>query len=91
MAIFPKAASNWFYIWMKSAELAKIAFHQLIYTSASLLIANGIDIASVSRRLGHSNLTTTLNTYTHALEKIDRSASEAFDTIFIQAPDTLGL
>ena len=38
-------------------------FHDLRHTYASLLIAQGVDVAYVSRQLGYANITTTLNTY----------------------------
>lgn len=51
--------------------------HGLRHTSATLLIAQGMDIKTVSSRLGHSSTTVTLNTYTHALKKRDELASDA--------------
>ncbi len=43
-------------------------FHDLSRICASLLIAQGVDVAHVSRQLGHANITTTLNTYTHLFD-----------------------
>ena len=43
-------------------------FHDLRHTYASLLIAKGVDVAYLSRQLGHANITTTLNTYTHLFD-----------------------
>lgn len=47
-------------------EFGKITFHGLRHTAASNLIAEGVSIADVSKMLGHSTITTTLNIYTHA-------------------------
>jgi integrase len=44
-----------------------ITLHGLRHTHASLLISKGIDVAYVSERLGHSNVTITQNTYFHLL------------------------
>ncbi|AQA06445.1 hypothetical protein BVC93_16055 [Mycobacterium sp. MS1601] len=54
----------------------KFKFHGLRHTYASLCAAAGIDVADVSRNLGHSKVTTTLDIYTH-LFRTDDSASAA--------------
>ena len=55
--------------------------HELRHTAASLAIAAGADIISVSRMLGHSSPTVTLNRYGHlaegALEDVARRLGEA--------------
>lgn len=43
--------------------------HSLRHTNASLLIANGTDVATVSSLLGHAQVSTTLDIYTHAFDK----------------------
>lgn len=43
-----------------------ITLHQFRHSHATLLVSNGILINEVSRRLGHSNVSTTLNVYTHS-------------------------
>lgn len=48
-----------------SANLKRIRIHDFRHSCASLLISNGASISLVSKYLGHANLTTTLNTYTH--------------------------
>ncbi len=52
--------------------------HALRHTCASLSIANGADIVSVSKKLGHCNPSVTLNIYTHANEEAQRKAAEVF-------------
>lgn len=47
------------------ANLRKIRIHDFRHSCASLLINQGASIALVSKYLGHSNITTTLNIYTH--------------------------
>ncbi len=48
-------------------------FHSLRHTHASELIADGWDIESVSSRLGHADVSVTLQVYTHAFEAAGRS------------------
>ena len=55
----------------------KLNVHSLRHSNASLLIANGADVATVAGLLGHSQPSTTLNIYTHAFDKNKKAASEA--------------
>ena len=50
--------------------------HSLRHTAASLMIAGGTDPATVAGLLGHSQVSTTLDIYTHAFDKNKRAASE---------------
>ena len=52
--------------------------HKLRHTFASLAITNGADIVSVSQILGHSDVSTTLQTYSHANEESKLRAAEIF-------------
>lgn len=49
----------------QKANLRPITLHQFRHSHATLLLHNGIIINEISRRLGHSNPSTTLNIYTH--------------------------
>jgi integrase len=50
--------------------------HSLRHTTASLLIANGTDVATVAGLLGHSQVSTTLDIYTHSFDKNKKAASK---------------
>ncbi len=54
-------------------------FHSLRHTHATTLIENGANIKDVQTRLGHSKVQTTLDTYTHATEKMAEETVEIFD------------
>ena len=56
-------------------KLPIIRLHDLRHCTASLLIASGADIATVSRTMGHSKISTTLDVYTHSLRKNDATIS----------------
>ena len=62
-------------------KLPEIPLHGLRHTSATLLITQNTDIKTVSHRLGHSRTSTTLDIYSHSLEKTERAAAETLDHI----------
>ncbi len=67
---------------VKKAKIDKhITVHTLRHSHGSLLLANGMDIATVSKRLGHSSLTTTLNTYIHILDDEGKAVISAINKI----------
>lgn len=49
----------------KKANLRTITLHQFRHSHATMLLTEGIIINEVSRRLGHSRVSTTLDVYTH--------------------------
>lgn len=67
--------------------LNDVNFHGLRHTSASLLIGEGMDVATVSKRLGHAEPSTTLKIYTHALQRADREAANKLENLFSKKED----
>jgi len=63
-------------------KLPEITLHGLRHTSATLLIAQNVDVRTVSARLGHSDCSTTMNIYAHSLQALDRQASDKLDILF---------
>jgi len=57
-------------------------FHSLRHAHASALIAGGVDVVTVSRRLGHSNPTITLSVYAHLFSETDTKAAAAIEKVF---------
>ena len=55
----------------KTAEVPVISLHSLRHTHASLLIFAGVSIASIAKRLGHSSVTTTQETYLHIIRELE--------------------
>lgn len=55
----------------KEAGITVISVHGLRHTHASLLLANGVSVASVAKRLGHSEITTTQRVYLHIIQELE--------------------
>ena len=49
--------------------------------AASILIESGVDLLTVSKRMGHSKISTTLDIYTHRLKKDDHEAADAMENV----------
>ena len=60
----------------------EITLHSLRHTHASMLIASGMDILTISRRLGHANPTVTLNVYGHLIAGSDDKAAQIMEAAF---------
>ena len=66
-------------------KLPEITLHGLRHTSATLLIADRVDLKTVSSRLGHSEISTTMDIYAHALRKKDEAAADSLGGMFKSA------
>ncbi|MFE5321659.1 tyrosine-type recombinase/integrase [Paenibacillus sp. NPDC056579] len=80
-AFYPESPYLWFRGFLKKHKLRYIKFHDLRHTSATLLINQGVHAKIISERLGHSNITTTMNIYGHVLLRADKEAANKFDQI----------
>jgi transcriptional regulator with XRE-family HTH domain len=72
----PDSLTAWTNKFRRKYSLPKFSPHSLRHTNASLLIANGVNIPTVSKRLGHSSVATTTKIYSHAIQSADEIASE---------------
>lgn len=79
--IHPDTVTDWFSKFIKRSGLPYVTLHSLRHTNATLMIAEGTDVCTVSRRLGHANTATTLNIYAHALKSKDREAANTLDNV----------
>ncbi|CDZ98988.1 Tyrosine recombinase XerC [Jeotgalicoccus saudimassiliensis] len=57
-------------------DIPIISIHGLRHTHASLLLFAGVSIASVARRLGHSSMITTQETYLHIIKELDNQDND---------------
>jgi hypothetical protein len=70
----------------RDAGLRRIRLHDLRHGRASLMLAAGVDIAVVSKVLGHASIRTTADTYSHLLEGVGQRAAEAADALIVRQP-----
>jgi integrase len=72
-----------------SLKLPRVSFHALRHTHASALIAAGLDVVLISRRMGHANPTVTLNVYGHLFKRDDSAAAAAIEAAMRSQPKGL--
>jgi len=65
-----------------------MTFHNLRHSYATLLFENNVQDVTVQKLLGHSNISTTLNIYTHVQESIMRAAVSKLNRPNTALPDT---
>ncbi len=66
------------------AGLPHIRLHDFRHSHASLLASEGINIQEIARRLGHSNVEMTWNTYSHLYPHEEERAVSVLDKIFLK-------
>ena len=81
LPLSPNIITNWVRNFCIRHNLPRFHPHTLRHSLASILIGNGQDVVSVSKRLGHAKTSITLDTYAHVLEKADKAASDLIGEI----------
>jgi integrase len=71
---------------VRDKKLPQIMFHALRHSHASALIAAGVDIVTVSRRLGHGWPAITLTVYAHFFTNTDTTAAPAIEAAMRPRP-----
>ncbi|MEG1204169.1 MAG: site-specific integrase, partial [Clostridia bacterium] len=79
----PDTVTRWFKRFIEKNNLPPITFHGLRHTNATLLISQNIDIAVISSRLGHAQITTTLNFYVHPVKSHNKLAGEVLEKLLL--------
>jgi integrase len=59
-----------------------VSLHALRHTHASSLIAAGVDVLTISRRLGHASPSITLDVYGHLFKNVDDRAAQVIEALF---------
>lgn len=70
-AVYNSTVNGILYRHCRKIGIEPITIHGLRHTHASLLLAAGASIASVSNRLGHSNMATTQKVYLHVIKELE--------------------
>lgn len=81
LEMHPDSVTDWYAKFSKRHNLPPIHPHMFRHTSASLLIGAGVDVVSVSKRLGHAKTSTTTDIYSHVLKKADEKASDVLNDL----------
>ena len=77
----PDAFSRKFQRFLQRNHLPHLRLHDIRHASATMMIEHGVDIKTVQSRLGHSDISTTLNIYSHMTEKMNRNAADKLDEV----------
>jgi len=80
--IEPSNLHDWFKKLLKSAELPNIRFHDLRHSAATILLGMGVHPKVVQELLGHSNISTTMDIYSHVLPSMQQEAMSKLDDLF---------
>jgi integrase len=70
-----------FYKLLDKAGLPKIRFHDIRHTATSLMLNNGIPVLIVSKRLGHSSVSVTLDTYAYFIPEMQQGIGDMMDEL----------
>lgn len=79
--IGPDTITEWLDTFSKKYGLRHAHPHMFRHSAATILLSNGVDLTTVSKRLGHANTSTTANVYSHLCEAWERQASECIADI----------
>lgn len=80
----PDSVTDWLSKFSKRHDLPHINPHAFRHTMASMLYFNGVDSVSISKRLGHAQVSTTANIYAHVMEEADQRNAEILSDIFLK-------
>ena len=64
---------------IQACDLPRIRFHDLRHTSATFLLGRGVHPKIVQERLGHADISMTLNLYSHVTPDMQRAAADTID------------
>lgn len=80
----PDSVTDWLSKFSTRHGLPHINPHAFRHTMASMLYFNGVDSVSISKRLGHAQVSTTANIYAHVMEEADQKNADILADIFLK-------
>lgn len=72
---------------LRQAELPDIRFHDLRHSAATLLLSLGVHPKVVQELLGHTQISMTMDIYSHVLPGLQRDAMSKLNTVFKRSED----
>ena len=84
----PDSITNWLDLFSKRRGLPHINPHAFRHTVASMLIADGLDMVTVSHQLGHTKVSTTDDYYAHVIEDERSKKSACVADIMLRTRET---
>jgi integrase len=70
---------------VKAAGVKEVSPHAMRHTAATLLLSAGVPVQVVAQRLGHAQVTQTLNTYAHATPNLQADAAARLGALLAEA------
>lgn len=86
----PDSITSWLTKFSKRHGLPHINAHAFRHTMASMLYFNGVDSVSISKRLGHAQVSTTADIYAHVIAEADQKNADILADIFLKKDTELG-
>ena len=83
----PNSLTHEFVRFIAGTELPRIRFHDLRHTHATQLLKSNVHPKIVQERLGHEDISTTLNLYSHVLPGMQDAAARSVDLALREALD----
>jgi len=83
----PNSLTHEFARFIAGSKLTRIRFHDLRHTHATQLLKNNVHPKIVQERLGHEDISTTLNLYSHVLPGMQDAAAKSVDLALREALD----
>ena len=81
-ATLPEGITHSFKRLVRSIGINDVWFHDLRHTHATIMLLQGVNPKVVQERLGHANISTTLDLYSHVMPSMQKSAVEKFEMAF---------
>lgn len=79
--IYPEYLSQMFTKLQKKAGLPKCRFHDLRHLCASIMLMQGVNVKTAAALLGHSQISTTMNIYSHVLPSVAKEAAQKIGSL----------
>ena len=83
--IYPEYVTQLFKKLQKKAGLPECRFHDLRHLCASIMLMQGVNVKVAQEHLGHKDITTTMNIYSHVLPSVAKEAAQKIGSLVYDA------